>query len=110
LNNIQERSLTYIADWTGGLTFDNSTDLNWGLARVLADQAEYYLLGYHPSETTSLNKNGTSDFHRIQVKLTRAGLHIRSRYGFLGGPTTADFPTTHSSDADTKENRQGPGC
>jgi VWFA-related protein len=98
LNNIGEQSLTYLAAGTGGLAFDNSTDVNRGLARVLADQAGYYLLGYRSHETTLPNKNDASGLHHIQVKLTRAGLHIHSRCGYLGGPARADFPATNWSD------------
>lgn len=100
LNDIPAQSLTDIADWTGGLAFDNSTDVNRGLARVLADQAGYYLLGYRPPETTPVNENGTGDFHRIQVKPIRAGLHIRSRCGFWGGTSAADLLTTNSLDGE----------
>jgi VWFA-related protein len=84
LNNIQQASLAYLADRTGGLAYDNGNDLNWGLDQVLADQAGYYLLGYHPPESTLNGKNSASDFHHIQLKVTRAGLHVRSRSGFFG--------------------------
>jgi VWFA-related protein len=83
-NNIEQQNLAYLADRTGGLAYDNGNDLNWGLERVLDDQAGYYLLGYHPPETTLNGKNSRNDFHHIQVKVTRAGLHARSRCGFFG--------------------------
>ncbi len=83
-NNVQQENLAYLADQTGGLAYDNGNDMNGGLARVLEDQAGYYLLGYRPSESTWQVKNGSRDFHRIQVKVTRAGLRVRSRSGFFG--------------------------
>ena len=83
-SNSQQQNLAYIADRTGGLAYDNGNDLNWGLERMLDDQAGYYLLGYHPSEATLNGKNSRNDFHHIQVKVTRAGLHARSRSGFFG--------------------------
>ena len=83
-NNVQEENLAYLAEQTGGLAYDNGNDMNWGLARVLEDQAGYYLLGYHPLESTWQGKNGGRAFHRIQVKVTRAGLRVRSRSGFFG--------------------------
>ncbi|MGB9459227.1 MAG: VWA domain-containing protein [Bryobacteraceae bacterium] len=83
-NEVQEENLAYLAGQTGGLAYDNGNDMNWGLARVLEDQAGYYLLGYHPLESTWQGKNGGRGFHRIQVKVTRAGLQVRSRSGFFG--------------------------
>ena len=70
--------------------------MNWGLERVPEDQAGYYLLGYHPSDSTLNSKNSRSDFHHIQVKVTRAGLHVRSRSGFFGetdDQTLPKYPT-----------------
>ena len=92
LNNIQQQSLSYLADRTGGLAYENGNDLNWGLDRVLDDQAGYYLLGYHPPDSTLNSKNSRSDFHRIQVKVTRAGLHVRSRSGFFGETDEQTLP------------------
>ncbi len=83
-NNVQQENLAYLADQTGGLAYDNGNDMNWGLARVPEDQAGYYLLGYRPSESAWQGRNGGRDFHRIQVKVTRAGLQVRSRSGFFG--------------------------
>ena len=83
-NNTQQQNLAYLADRTGGLAYDNGNDLNWGLDRMLEDQEGYYLLGYHPPEGTLQGNSSRRDFHRIQVKVTRAGLHVRSRSGFFG--------------------------
>ncbi|MFY9727436.1 MAG: VWA domain-containing protein [Bryobacteraceae bacterium] len=83
-NNVQEENLAYLAEQTGGLAYDNGNDMNWGLARVLEDQAGYYLLGYHPLESTWQGKNGGRGFHHVQIKVTRAGLQVRSRSGFFG--------------------------
>jgi len=91
-NNVQQQSLAYIADSSGGLAYDNGNDLNWALHRVLEDQAGYYLLGYHPSAGTLRSENAQPYFHRIQVKVTRAGLHVRSRSGFLGETDDETLP------------------
>jgi VWFA-related protein len=91
-NNILQSNLAYLADRTGGLAYDNGNDLNWGLDRMLDDQAGYYLLGYHTPEGTLNSKNSRTDFHRIQVKVTRAGLHVRSRSGFFGETDEQTLP------------------
>lgn len=69
---------------TGGLAYQNGNDLNWGLNRVLEDQQGYYLIGYKPASGTFDDKHGWRSYHRITVKVTRAGLHVRSRTGFFG--------------------------
>jgi VWFA-related protein len=91
-NNIFQANLAFVADKTGGLAYDNGNDMNWALDRVLDDQAGYYLLGFHPPEGMLNGKNSRNDFHRIQVKLTRAGLHVRSRTGFFGETDEQTLP------------------
>ena len=91
-NNMRQQNLGYLADKTGGLAYENGNDLNWGLERVMDDQQGYYLLGYHPPEGTLERKNRQSDFHSIQVKVTRAGLHVRSRTGFFGESDAESLP------------------
>jgi VWFA-related protein len=82
--NVGQQGLAHLALETGGLAYENGNDLNWGLDRVLEDQQGYYLLGYKPSEQTFVNKHGSRSYHRIQVKVKRAGLQVRSRTGFFG--------------------------
>ena len=84
LDNVRKENLAYLADKTGGLAYENGNDMNWALDRVLEDQAGYYLLGFHPPEGTLQGKGRKSDYHSLQVKVTRAGLHVRSRSGFFG--------------------------
>ncbi len=71
--------LQYLAEQTGGLFFRDSNDLAGSLGRVLEDQQGYYLLGYSPSEAT-FNRA----WHKIEVKVKRPGLRVRSRNGFYG--------------------------
>lgn len=82
--HIGQQGLAFLAYQTGGLAYENGNDLNWGLDRVLEDQQGYYLLGYKPSESTFEARHGARGFHRITVKVKRAGLHVRSRSGFFG--------------------------
>ena len=82
--NLNQQGLAYIADKTGGRAYDNGNDLNVGLNRVLEDQKGYYLLGFHPPEGLLQEKHRTNSFHKIAVRVTRAGLHVRSRSGFFG--------------------------
>lgn len=82
--NIGQQGLAYLAQETGGIAYQNGNDLNFGLDHVLQDQQGYYLLGFKPPSDTFEEKHGTRSYHHITVKVTRPGLHVRSRSGFFG--------------------------
>jgi hypothetical protein len=48
----------------------------------MADQRGYYLVGFQPPEGTVTNDY--RHFRRVKVKVTRAGLKVRTRAGFYG--------------------------
>lgn len=66
-----------LAKETGGFVIRNEND--FGLDRVLEDQNGYYLIGYRPA-TETFNRR----LHKIQVRVKRAGLSVRTRAGFYG--------------------------
>lgn len=76
-----QEGLTYIARETGGLAFLNNNDINLGIRRSLDDGRSYYLLGFDPE-----NEKFDRKYHSIKVKVTRTGLRVRSRAGFIGVP------------------------
>jgi VWFA-related protein len=82
--NVNQQGLAFLADHTGGLAYDNGNDLNFGLDRMLEDQKGYYLLGFRPPDGLFPKEGKTPDFHRVTVKVNRAGLRVRSRWGFFG--------------------------
>jgi VWFA-related protein len=76
--------MVMLAKDTGGIFFHDNNDIASQLRKAVADTEGYYLLGYHPDPNTFDPKTGLAKFHKVEVKLTRAGLHIRSRSGFFG--------------------------
>ena len=82
--NIGQQGLAYLAQETGGIPYQNGNDLNYGLDKVLQDQSGYYLIGFKPPSDTFDQKHGARSYHHVAVKVTRAGLHVRSRSGFFG--------------------------
>lgn len=76
--------LATLAAQTGGFFIHDTNDLNRGIRRVLDDQQGYYLLGYVPEAASFRAVRGLAPFHKISVKVKRAGLHVRSRTGFYG--------------------------
>ncbi len=75
--------LNYLAQQTGGFFIRNTNDIAGGVRRVLRDQEGYYLIGYRPDAATFDAANARR-FNRIEVKLKRPGLRVRTRTGFLG--------------------------
>ncbi|MBX7223572.1 MAG: VWA domain-containing protein [Blastocatellia bacterium] len=81
-----QEGLNYLAQQTGGVFFKNNNDLAIGFQQVLEEQNGYYLLGYEPDEATFKAEKGGPAFHKIEVKVAKPGLTVRSRNGFLGIP------------------------
>jgi VWFA-related protein len=71
-----QASLLYVSEQTGGQAMLNSVR-EQVLARAEADTRSYYWLGFTPSW------KGDDERHRIDVDVTRPGLRVRSRDGFL---------------------------
>jgi VWFA-related protein len=80
-----QEGLDYLADETGGIAIRNTNNLSNGIQRVMEDQKGYYLIGYRPDESTFDRKTGRRTFHKLSVKVTRAGkFEVRMRNGFYG--------------------------
>ena len=69
--------LQTISTETGGFAVINQNDLNNAFARIIQENSSYYLLGYHPN-----NDRRDGKFRRVQVRVTRRGLQVRSRPGY----------------------------
>jgi VWFA-related protein len=88
-----QTGLSYLGQQTGGFSVYGTNDLVSGIKRVLDDQKGYYLIAYHPDQSTfAPGKEGYKRFHKIVVKVKRAGLRVRSRTGFYGVPDQVARP------------------
>jgi VWFA-related protein len=77
-------SLSTLAEDTGGLLVTDSNDVSDSLGRVLRDQQGYYLIGYSPESSTFKPDRAGPKYHKIQLKVKRPNLRVRSRKGFYG--------------------------
>ncbi len=75
--------LKHLAELTGGIAIKNTNDVSGSLGRVLDDTAGYYLIGYRPDEAI-LDQKGERRQLKINVKVKRPNLRVRSRSGFYG--------------------------
>jgi len=77
--NLQlQDSLVLVARETGGLSFTNGQDYRKGLADIVRDMNEQYLLCADLSG--SKKKDG---YHEIEVKVARPGVRVRHRKGYV---------------------------
>jgi VWFA-related protein len=69
--------LEITADHTGARAIVNTNDLSEQIDRLLVEASSYYLVGYQTS-------NGQPDgkFRRIEVKVNKPNLNVRTRSGF----------------------------
>jgi len=62
---------------TGGRSIVNSNTPWDRIKQVFSDASAYYLIGYSPSRQLTDGK-----FHRIDVRVTRPGVHVTARRGY----------------------------
>jgi VWFA-related protein len=71
-------SMQTLADATGGRAFLHTNDLTDAIRRVTDDARLTYVLGYYPSQTKWDDR-----FHRINVTVSRPGVSVRYRSGYV---------------------------
>jgi VWFA-related protein len=86
-------SLHVMAEQTDGVAVTATNDLALGLRRMTTDLSAYYLLGYY--STGKLDGR----FHAITVRVTRPGVQIRARRGYLAASSAAPPAPLESSGA-----------
>jgi len=86
-NEVQrsQDSLRVLSNETGGFAVVNRNDMATAFERVVADNSAYYLLGYYSS-----NEKRDGRFRKIEVKVARPGLSVRSRKGYVAARGRAD--------------------
>jgi len=96
-----ELSAENIAESTGGKAYFNRNDLDAEVGEAIATGSDYYSLSYIPP----LSKYD-GNYHSIDVKVARPGLHLQYREGY----TALDFAPPKPSRSDNKNlpNPQAP--
>ncbi|MGE0591594.1 MAG: VWA domain-containing protein [Vicinamibacterales bacterium] len=84
---LAQDSLRFIANGTGGFASINRNDFDSAFDRIVRENSTYYMLGYSPT-----NERRDGRFRRLQVRVTRPGLIVRTRDGYLAPRGRADAP------------------
>jgi VWFA-related protein len=74
---LSQQSLQVLANETGGFAAINRNDFAGAFDRVVRENSTYYMLGYYP-----INDRRDGRFRRIEVRVKRPGLQVRSRRGY----------------------------
>jgi Ca-activated chloride channel family protein len=69
--------LEELAEESGGLVLDGTTNLNEAFAQIARELASQYSIGYYSSDPKHDGK-----FRKVQVKLTKPGLVARTKKGY----------------------------
>ena len=72
---VELRALAYT---TGAEAIVNTNTIPDGLARIVRDNSDYYVLGF-----SSTNSRREGKFRDVRVRVTRPGLVVRTRSGYL---------------------------
>jgi VWFA-related protein len=71
-------SLSMLADATGGFTLFNSNSFSKAFDRIVRENSTYYVLGF-----TSSTEARDGLHHSLRVRVTRPGLQVRAREGYV---------------------------
>lgn len=85
LARVQE--LRALAEATGGFALVNSNRYDDAFARIVRENSTYYVLGF-----TSTNERRDGRYRKLDVRVRRPGLTVRSRNGYLA-PMRAPRPS-----------------
>lgn len=77
--NVEQDTLSYLAEETGGMFVHNNNDLNDGLRQIIDSEQGYYLLAYRPDDSDTEGRGRT---YKVTLRLKRPGLELRSRSAF----------------------------
>ena len=93
------------ADLTGGRTVMNTETPEALMPAVFAESGSYYLLAFAPAEPKA---NGR--LHKIQVKVDRPGVSVRTRSGYVAGPARPQPIASRRSDRPRPWRRSRASC
>ena len=84
---LSSEMLRGLSEETGGFAAVNRNDFSDAFSRVVKDSSAYYVLGYYPK-----NDRRDGRFRKIEVRVKRPGVEVRSRRGYTAPRGKAPEP------------------
>lgn len=75
---LAQSSLRVMGEETGGFAIVNKNDFANAFQRIVDDNSSYYVMGYYSS-----NDKRDGRFRKIEVKVSKPGLTVRARKGYV---------------------------
>ena len=97
---LSQDSLRVLSDETGGFAVVNKNDYATAYQRIVEDNSTYYVLAYYPPDARP------GRLHKIDVRVTRPGLTVRARKGYVTPKKVEEPKTTNSKSPATPELRE----
>jgi VWFA-related protein len=95
-----QAGMRHLSEATGGkFLADVSNDLSLVAASVMNGLEGYYSLAYVPADST-FTSSAQRKLHKIQVRVKRSGVTVRSRTGFFGDEDREKTPPSPGSAAE----------
>ena len=76
-----KRSLRWLAEQTGGVSFSDSNLFRGALERIVRENSAYFLLGYRAPRETPDGKE-----HQIRIEVGRPDVRVRARRSYVAAP------------------------
>jgi len=103
---LSQDSLRELADETGGFASVNRNNVDEAFDRLVSDNSSYYVLGYNPA-----NDRRDGRFRKIELRVTRPGVTVRARRGYVaprGRPAATAKASNDPGDAALKAAVESP--
>jgi VWFA-related protein len=97
---LSQDSLRTLSDETGGFAVVNRNDFATAYQRIVEDNSTYYVLAYYPPDARP------GRLHKIDVRVTRPGLTVRARKGYITPKKIDEVKTSNSKSPSTPELRE----
>jgi hypothetical protein len=102
-NRLARESLQTFAEETGGFAVVNTNGFANAYDRIVQENSAYYVLAYYPP-----NPKRDGKFHKIQVRVTRPGLTVRSRRGYANPTGKVPTPPKTTLSAELRDTLESP--
>jgi hypothetical protein len=103
---LSQDSLRVLSAETGGFATVNRNEFTTAYTRIVKDNSSYYVIAYYPPTDKRDGK-----LHQIQVRLTRPGLTVHARKGYLspkGKPSAVPAKAAGAAPAAVREALNSP--